>query len=114
MCTYCQPVLVVCVCFAAPSVPRRVVVSCNVTDSVIVQWARPKLVFNRVDRYYVHYQAASQPKSYEMVIDDVTNSYDFHEVNSFFTPLYVFICSAAVEHMAIIGILQLLHVHAFI
>jgi len=70
--------------FVAPSMPAEVSVASNATDSVIIQWASPLVVFNRVDRYYIHYQAVDEPQSYERIVDDVNNSYDFYEVNSFF------------------------------
>jgi len=69
--------------FIAPSVPAEVTLASNATDSVIVRWASPLVVFNRVDRYYVHYQTTDEPQSYDRIIDDVNNSYDFYEVNTF-------------------------------
>lgn len=66
---------------SAPGKPTKVVVTSNVTDSIVVQWTSPLVVVNRVDRYYIHYQAVSKPHSREMIIDDVSNLFHYHEVN---------------------------------
>jgi len=57
-------------------------VTSNVTDAIVVQWASPQHVVHRVDRYYIQYQATNEPDRHELVIDEVNNSFDFHQVNS--------------------------------
>ena len=66
----------------APSAPAVVFVTSNVTDTIVVEWKSPKFVIHRVDRYYIEYQAANEPDSHEMVIEEVNNLYGFQQVNS--------------------------------
>jgi len=68
-------------CVSAPSAPTKVLVASNVTDSVVVRWMSPLAVVHRVDRYFVKYHALGEPHGDNIIMEDVNNSYDFHEVN---------------------------------
>lgn len=68
-------------CVSAPGAPTKVLVTSNVTDAIIVQWTSPQVVFRRVDRYYIQYQAVGEPHNDEIIISDVGDSYDIQQVN---------------------------------
>jgi len=75
----------------APSAPAEVFMTSNATDAITIQWTNPLIVLHRVDRYYVKYQAVNEPHGYEMILEDIPNSYDsygYYEVNSFYNHIF--------------------------
>jgi len=68
-------------CVVAPSAPTDVSVTSNATGAIVVQWVSPQVVVHRVDRYYIQYQATSEPDSHQLVVEEVNNSFDFYQVN---------------------------------